>query len=272
MQVSTPPGAAPRLPERALCTWGPEEAVLLHPVDGAKRQLAFSPRVRRLGCSADLGLVCTIGEDDVVRAFRAGRAWTKSVEPTPIGVWVSPGGQTVMVSDESGRFRYYTSDGHLFHKLRFGGSEPYRAWALGADFSVFASRRGRVTVVDADGEERWSGGAAVALSDVELLGEVIATYSEEETCAVVNTASGETWEFWPPPGRARARPRPGADPVLFHARESALTAFTGYRRKLGMAWRFEAEQQIGAFEVDRDGRLAAVVAGNVIYAIDATTA
>ena len=71
----------------------------------------------------------------------------------------------------------------------------------------------------------------------------------------------------PPPGMVRVRAPLGGDVIAVHATGSAVTAFRGFRRKLGVAWRHDCGDDVTLLDVAWSGRQAVVVAGRKVLMI-----
>ena len=263
---------APRTLVKVVAAWTARQAVIIEPDTGHTRTVRLSEAgVAFFDGSRDLRFFCAIDEAGQLSAFGEGDAplWRKALTSRPTGLFVSPRGDTVLVPDDQGRFRYYDSEGRLLRKFRFDDQEDHRAVALGDGVSVFASAQGRLSFLDADGRELWSRRLFGRITAVELLGGPVAAYGETGTCAIVEPREDKLWEFQPPPGRVRLRKPPGADPMLVHAAGEAVTVFSGYRRKLDVVWRYACKGEVSALEADRSTRIVVALAGDTLYRLEA---
>jgi len=253
--------------------WTASELLILEPAAGSVEAVSLgNTPVRYLDCPDDLGFFCTLDFDgNLIAHGRDGvPLWQKESKGPPLGLLVSPKGETILVADAEGRFRYYERDGSLARKFRFADKEEHHALALSDDLSVFASTEGRVTVLNAEGREVWSRRLFPRVLGLELLGAALAVYGEHGACAAVDAATDAVWDFQPPPGRVRVCKPAGADPIVVHAAGSAVTVFRGYRRKLDVIWHHDCGADITALDADADARSVVALAGEKVYRIECT--
>ena len=118
------------------------------------------------------------------------------------------------------------------------------------------------------GREMWSGRPFQQVMGLEVLGAILAVYGQDGTCAAVEPRTGRVWEFRPPPGRVRVRKPEGADPVVVHVAGSAITVFSGYRRKLDVVWHYECGAEITAFDTDGSACAVVALAGEKLYRVE----
>ncbi len=261
---------APRQPGGRTAVWTESSVLILDPAAGSVSTLSLpGGPVSALDCSRDLALFCAVDAAGSLSAYGADGAllWQKEAKGAPAGVLVSPGGETILVPDAEGRFRYYGRDGALLRKFRFAEGE-HRALALGDAFSVSADAHGRLAVMDPDGREMWSRTLFPKVTGAEVLDGNIAVYGENGACAAVDPRQDAVWEFQPPPGRARIRRPAGADPVAVHVAGSAITVFRGYRRKLDVIWHYDCRADVGAFDADANAKAVTAIAGDKVYRIE----
>lgn len=270
-RVVMPTYLAPRVPLSGVVVWNMENMLVLEPGEGRRASRTFEPKTRNLACSDDLGLLCAVGVDGAVRAWAEAERplWMKELDPPPTTVSVSPGGDLVVVRDQSRRFLYYTAEGRLYHKSRFSGGERLEVLAAADEFVVFGDRKGQVVVLTAHGEEMWSGRPLAGLRGVELLGECVAMYSRDRQCMLLYPSTGEVRRFSPPPGAVRIRLQPDGKPVLVHCADGVLTLYERTGRGLGALWQFELDAEVEGFEPDRTGDYVVLVAGGSIHAVRA---
>ena len=228
--------------------------------------------VRYVDCSEDCGLFCALDQAGTLRALAGDGTllWQKTVKGEPTGLQVSPEGKTILVAGGDGRFRYYDAEGRLVRKVRFGDTDQHRVLGLGEGFSVFAGPEGRLTVLDAEGDQMWSRTLFGNITGLELAGWTLAVYGGGGACAVVDPREDSVWEFGPPPGLVRVRKPAGRDPLLVHAAGNAVTVFKGYRRKLEVLWRYNCSGEVVLLDADWLGRAVAALADQKIYRIETT--
>ncbi|MHC4591614.1 MAG: PQQ-binding-like beta-propeller repeat protein [Planctomycetota bacterium] len=274
-EVTLPAALTPQRVEGAVGLWNADHIVMLELATGSVRTASFGDRpARHLASSSDMGLWCAMGEGGRLQAFRGweGPVWQKHVPGEPDALLASPGGDTILVTDRNGRFRYYDAAGRLTRKLRISDEAEHRALALGDGFTVLASSTQRLTVLDGEGRELWSRHVFPELAGLEVLGGTLAVYGPGSACAAVDVRDGTVWRMDPPPGRVRLRKPPGSDPVLVHAAGSALTLFKGYQRKLDAVWRHTCDGPVIAFDTDRDARTVVALVGRSACRLEARTA
>jgi hypothetical protein len=270
-QVEGAAHISPQRLGRLAAVWTANQLLVLEPAAGSVERVSLGDTpVRHLDCPNDLSFFCTLDADGNLSAHgREGvPLWQKESKGLQLGLLVSPKGDTILVADAEGRFRYYGRDGALARKFKFADKEEHHALALGDDFSVFASTGGRVTVLNADGREMWSRRLFPRVLGLELLGGALAVYGERGACAAVDPSEDAVWEFQPPPGRVRVRKPPGADPIVVHAAASAVTVFRGYRRKLDVIWHHDCRAEITALDTDAGARGVVALAGEKVYKIE----
>ncbi len=271
-RTSMPAWTAPAGPAAGVAVWSASGVLMVEPGKRQTRSVSFKDEADFFDCSRDLRFAVRANAAGALACLGANgeTVWSRQVDPAPVDVYVSPSGGVVMTGDESGRYRFFTDEGRLFHKLRFGGAATYPAAGLSDEFALFASPGGRMYAVDHEGRKMWGGRPVGALDRTEVPGETVYAYSLTEDCAVVEPLSGDVWELVPPPGRTRLRKPPEGDPVLLHAEGNVLTAFTGYRRKLDVLWRYRAEAGIDGFGVCAEGHVAVLTVGPEVTAVRCT--
>jgi len=250
--------------------WNEHGLLRLEPGEGRVRRVSLKEPPDCVACSGDLGLFCMGMESGEVRVFRDGQAgWARRLDSPVTDLYVNPAGDSVMSADASGRFSFFKADGRLRHKFRFGGQESYRPCGVGGDFGVFCDETGHLIVLDFDGGELWKGRPLGVLSRVEVLPAAVAVYREEGACALIDPHQDDVTELWPPPGESRLCRRPGGEPVLMLAENNAVTAYTGFRRRLDVVWRVECDEKVADFRADPQARAVAALAGGELYRINA---
>jgi hypothetical protein len=132
-------------------------------------------------------------------------------------------------------------------------------------FAVFLRGGNRVTVLEDDGNEVFSGTLFKHTVGVEVLGRQLAVYGPNGAAALLEPWEGRVHEMLPPPGKVRLRSVPGEDPQLIQIAGKAVTVFTGYKRKLDVKWRFDCHAPIEMAETDLDGQRVAALAADRLY-------
>jgi hypothetical protein len=269
--VGLPARLTPVLPGKMIGAWTSKHLVMGLPADGSVRRLEFpGEAVESLGCSEDFGIICTLDITGKLSVFEASSrpSWVANVGDVARDVHVSPDGKLIVVEDEDGRFRFFDRQGSLIRKFRFGGGKPTLI-GLGLGFSVFDRGGSKLTVLDSDAGEVWTGVLFEDMTGVELLGRALGVYSASGKCAVLEPWDGLVHEMAPPPGRVRLRCLPDHDPLAVHVAGNVVTVFSGYRRKLDVKWRFECHAGVEMFDVDMDATAVAVLAEDKLYWIEA---
>jgi len=269
--VGLPARLTPALPGKMIGAWTSKHLVMGLPAEGSVRRLEFPGQaVESLGCSEDFDIICTLDIAGKLSAFEASNrpTWVVNVGDVARTVHVSPDGELVVVEDEDGRFRLFDRQGSMIRKFRFGGGKP-TLLGLGRGFSVFGRGGGKLTVLDSDASEVWTGVLFDDMTGVELLGRSLGVYSASGNCAVIEPWEGLVHEMAPPPGRVRLRCLPGHDPLAVHVAGNVITVFSGYRRKLDVKWRFECHAGVEMFDVDMDAAAVAALAEDKLYWIEA---
>ncbi|KPK66252.1 MAG: hypothetical protein AMK73_00610 [Planctomycetes bacterium SM23_32] len=228
------------------------------------------PLTELFDSAGDDGLVCTVDQDGLLSAFRPDGelAWQKTVKGRQVDLLVSPGGHFVLVAGSDGRFRFYDAEGTLVKKFRFAESEGHRALALGEGFSAFADAADRLTVFGPDLEETWSGRIFAQVTRAEAVGPMLAVYGPLGACAALDPAGGKVWEMRAPPGLAYVRWPEDGDPLVVHASGAAVTTFSGYKRKLGVVWRYTCDAEVTLLATDAEARAVVALAGDKLYRIE----
>ncbi|MHC5034062.1 MAG: outer membrane protein assembly factor BamB family protein [Planctomycetota bacterium] len=274
-QVTLPAAVTPQTVEGVVGLWNADQIVMLELATGSVRTVSFGDRpALHLACSSDMGLWCAMGEGGRLQAFRRweGPVWQKDVPGEPDALLVSPGGDTVLVTDRDGRFRYYDAAGRLTRKIRISDEAKHRPLALGDGFTVLASSTRGLTVLDGEGRELWSQHVFSEVAGLEVLGGTLALYGPGSACAAVNVTDGAVWRMDPPAGSVRLRKPPGSDPALVHASGSAVTLFQGYQLKLDAVWRHTCDGPVIALDADRDARTVAALVGRSACRLEARRA
>ncbi len=267
-EVEPPLHLMPPMPRRAFALWGGTQAVLLEPERSARRSLSLQCRALHCNCSRDLRVVCVVDREGTLRCFRDGSpAWQRNLRAFATGLFVSPEGRTILVTDETARYRYYSVDGRLIHKFRFSGEEMHRCYGLTERFSVFSSDKGHVVFVEPEGRRLWTGRPLGALEEVELLDGLVSIYRGSGACAVIDPQADQVWEVWPGSGESRVRKPPHSDPVLFRAEGSTLTVQAGHRAQMRALWEVHCDAPIESFRVDRGATTAFLLAGGELYLV-----
>ncbi|MFO7959135.1 MAG: PQQ-binding-like beta-propeller repeat protein [Candidatus Brocadiia bacterium] len=268
--ASTPAWFALQWAGTGMVVWNKRALLRLEPGEGRVRRVALRDAPTCVACSGDLSLLCIGMDSGEVRVFRDDEGgWARRLDSPVTDVYVNPAGDTVMSADTSGRFSFFEVDGGLRHKFRFGGEELYWACGLGADFAVFRDEVGHLMVLDFDGADVWQGRPLGVLSRVEVLSESVAVYREEGACALVDPREDQVSEMWPPPGQSLLRRRPAGEPVVVVAEGNAVTAYTGFRRRLDVVWRVECDAEVTDFRADPQAHAVAALAGGELYRINA---
>jgi hypothetical protein len=273
--IEPPASLAPCSTGRAVGAWNARELLLLPPGAATARRVQLSGGPARfLDGSSDMGFYCTVGEDGVLAGYRDGEEplWRKEVPGGASALLVSPGGATVLVRDGEGRFRYYDSEGRLARKFRFAGGQEYRALLLADDFTLFGAPDGGLAFVDGEGQQIWSRRLYPEVLRVELLEDCVAVYGPQGAATAVDPRRDAVWEVMPPPGLVCLRKPPGLDALLVHASESAVTVFSGHRRKLDVVWRYECKGEVVALDSDSHTRVVNAVAEGRVYRLQPNNA
>jgi hypothetical protein len=271
-RTRTPARIVPRVVESCAALLAKGSLVALDLENGQEHRIgADGAELLCADCAARGGLVCTADADGILRAFRVDGEplWRKKVKAEANVLLVSPDGGTVLMGDEDGRFRLYDGEGNLTSKFRFADA-GYRALGLGEGFTVFADPEDRLMVLEANGEERWYRRVLRDVRGLEVLGETLAVYGPPGVCAAVDAEEGEVWQMRPPPGLMRVRRPEGGEPVVVHAAGSAITTFTGYKRKLAVAWRYTCAGDVTLLEADAEARAVLALAAERVYRIERT--
>ena len=248
--------------------WTPEQLLVAHPESGRTSLVEFAgSQARAVDASDDFRRVAELDGRGILSVYEAGASpvWQREVGEVADRVYVSPQGGTILLKDKDGRFRYYSPDGHLQRKFRFGGEMESEVSGLAEDFTVFLRGGHRVSVLEHDGNEVFSGSLFKHTVGVEILGRQLAVYGPNGATALLDPWEDKVHEMFPPPGKVRLRCEPGQDPVLIHVAGKAITAFSGYKRKLDVDWRFDCHAPIEMADADLNGRRIAALAADRLY-------
>jgi hypothetical protein len=257
----------------AVGAWCAREIVILDlPRAEARAVLLGRRNIRFLAACADMSVYCCIDAADKLRTF-IGEAeiptWKKAIEGGVCDLQMSPDGKTILVADETGRFRYFDSDGNLLRKFRFADSGHHKVLLQADTYTVFVTPEGRLTVLDNSGEELMVRRVFRTLTGGEHLGDCFGIYGDDGECAVVDPRDDLVWEFRPPPGRVKVRRPSNMDPLVVHVLNDAITVFMGYKRKLDVAWRYACSGDVVAFDADAEVHTVVALADGKVYRLGA---
>lgn len=268
-EVGLPARFVPALPGRMVGAWTPTRMLMAQPSAERQRTIEFlGGDVESVDASETFHVICTLNRHGIMSGYIGGDShptWQKDVGGEADSIHVSPGGEDIVVADRGGRFRYFTPDGHLKRKFRFGQSAEGQVVGLADDFTAFLRGGGLVTVLKNDGREVFSQSLFKNTVGAELLGRQLAVYGPTGSAAYVDPWSGTVHEMFPPPGKARVRCLPGQSPFLVHMSGKTLAVYSGYKRKLDVVWRYECRAVVEMFDVDMDGNRVAAFAQDRLY-------